>query len=143
MPRSERRVFPARFSALPETAAFARGFCDRHGIEPDDALKLTLIIEELFTNTIEHGYRAESDAPIRITLESQDGAVTLLYEDSAPRYDTLASASAEPSTPGEELDTRSIGGLGVHLIRELTSDARYAYEEGSNRLWLTLKRKRV
>jgi len=140
---SEQADFPARLAALPDTAAFARSFCDRHGIEHDDALKLTLIIEELFTNTIEHGYRAESDASIRVALASQGGAVTLLYEDSAPRYDPLSNASARASTLGEELDTRSIGGLGVHLVRELTSDARYAYEDGSNRLWLTLKRKRA
>jgi serine/threonine-protein kinase RsbW len=136
---SERADFPARLSALPDTAAFARAFCDRLGIGHDDALKLTLIIEELFTNTVEHGYRAESDAPIRIGLALRGGAVTLLYEDSAPRYDPLSSASARPPTLGDEIETRPTGGLGVHLVRELTSNARYAYEDGSNRLWLTLK----
>jgi serine/threonine-protein kinase RsbW len=139
---SEQADFPARFASLPDTAAFARGFCDRHGIGHDDALKLTLIIEELFTNTIEHGYRAESDAPIRIGLASQHGAVALLYEDSAPPYDPLSTVSAQRFALGEELETRPIGGLGVHLVRELTSDARYTYEDGSNRLWLTLKAKR-
>ncbi len=140
---SEQAEFPARLAALPDTAAFARGFCDRHGIGYDDALKLTLIIEELFTNTIEHGYRAESDARIRIALALHDDAVTLLYEDSAPRYDPLSGASAPPSTPADELEARPIGGLGVHLVRELSSDARYAYQDGSNRLWLTLRRKPV
>ena len=102
-----------------------------------------MIIEELFTNTIEHGYHAENDAPIRIALESQDDVVTLLYEDSAPRYDPLSNASVQASALGELLDTPLPGGLGVHLVRELTSDARYAYEDGSNRLWLTLRGKCV
>ena len=139
MPPSDQAVFPARLAALPDTAAFAQAFCDRHGIARDDALRLTLVIEELFTNTIEHGHRGESDAPIRLALSLDDGVVALLYEDSAPRYDPLAQAPAAASL-AEPLGERPIGGLGVHLVRELVASARYAYEEGRNRLWLTLKR---
>jgi anti-sigma regulatory factor (Ser/Thr protein kinase) len=139
---SEQAVFPARFAALPDTAALAHAFCDRCGIDRDDALRLTLIIEELFTNTIEHGHGGECDAAIRIALSFHEGAVTLLYEDSAPRYDPLSQDSVAASTLEEDIDARSIGGLGVRLVRELASEARYAYEEGNNRLWLTLKSER-
>jgi len=138
MTSSEQAVFPARFTALRGTAAFARAFCERNGIDRNDALRLTLVIEELFTNSIEHGHRAECDAPIRVELAMQEGAVTLFYEDSAPRFDPLAEASASP-TPIHPSADGPIGGLGVHLVRELASSARYAYEDGCNRLWLTLK----
>jgi two-component sensor histidine kinase len=37
-------------------------------------LKVTLVLEELVTNTIEHGFGGDSDAPIRIALTSSDPA---------------------------------------------------------------------
>ena len=58
-PAGERRVFEARFGMLPATAAFVAGFCARHGIARNDALRLTLIVEELFTNSMAHGYGGE------------------------------------------------------------------------------------
>jgi serine/threonine-protein kinase RsbW len=139
MPPTDQAVFPARLAALPDTAAFAQGFCDRNGIGRDDALRLTLVIEELFTNTIAHGYGGDSDAPVRVALSLEAGAVALLYEDSAARFDPLARPSAAASL-AEPVSDRPIGGLGVHLVRELVASARYAYEDGHNRLWLTLER---
>ena len=132
----EHAQFPARLGALPDTAAFAQGFCDRNGISHDNALRLTLVIEELFTNTVRHGYRGESDAPIRISLSLAEGRVTLLYEDSAPRYDPLIRLSDTPEGLSSPVEARPVGGLGVYLLGQLVAGARYAYENGSNRLWL-------
>ena len=134
------RVFEARMRALPETAAYIEDFCNRHGIGRSDALRLTLIIEELITNTIEHGYRGESKAPIHITLSAGVDAVALLYEDAAPRYDPLSRFSEPPPNLAASVDSRPIGKLGIHLIRQLTEDARYVHEDGRNRLWLRLRR---
>lgn len=125
---------------LPETAACVEEFCNGHGLSHSDALRLTLIVEELFTNTIEHGYRGESDAPIHITLSAGTDAVELLYEDAAPQYDPLARLSGPPCDLAASVESRPIGKLGVHLIRQLTKDARYVHEDGRNRLWLRLRR---
>jgi serine/threonine-protein kinase RsbW len=135
-PFEERAEFPARLTALRETAVFAQAFCERYGIGRDHALRLTLVIEELFTNTVRHGYGDESDALIRIALATGEGRVSLLYEDSAPRYDPLARLSASPSNLAVPLEARPIGGLGLYMLGQLVAGARYAYEEGSNRLWL-------
>jgi serine/threonine-protein kinase RsbW len=137
MPTTEQAVFPARLAALRDTAAFAQRFCERNGLRRDDALRLRLVIEELFTNTVQHGYGVESDAPIRIALSLRDGGLSLLYEDSARAYDPLARPT-EPIAASEPADARPIGGLGLALVRGF-AEARYAYENGTNRLWLTLK----
>ena len=135
-PFEERAEFPARLAALRETAAFAQAFCDRYGIGRDRALRLTFVIEELFTNTVRHGYGDESDALIRIALAIGDGRVSLFYEDSAPRYDPLARLSAPPANLAAPPEARTVGGLGLYMLGQLIAGARYAYEEGSNRLWL-------
>jgi len=133
-------MFQARLSALPDTAAFARAFCADNGLGRDTARRLILVIEELFTNTIKHGYRDETDKPIRISLALADGGIDVLYEDWASRYNPLSRFSTAPSDLDAELEARREGGLGVYLIGQLVASARYAYEAKANRLWLTLKR---
>jgi len=139
MTSSEHRVFRAQLSVLPETAAFVASFCDRHAIGRNDILRLTLIVEELFTNTVEHGYGGECDAPIHIALSADSGGVSLLFEDAAPPYDPLDPLSGLEANLAAALDSRPIGKLGLHLIRQLTKSARYVHEDGRNRLWLTLR----
>ncbi len=130
--------FAARLAVLPDTAAFAEGFCDRHGVDRHDALRLTLVIEELFSNTVRHGYGDDSDAPIRIALSVEGGRVALRYEDRAPPFDPRTQWSAPPTHIDDTVESRPVGGLGVHLLGELVADAHYVYEDGSNRLWLTI-----
>ena len=135
----EQREFPARFASLSETAAFAESFCARQGVDPGLALKLTLVLEELVTNTIEHGFGVESDAPIRVALTAlHPRSVSIAFEDTAPTFDPLAHDARQAPTVGDGFDTRPIGGLGIHLIGQLASAKRYAHEGGRNRLWLTL-----
>jgi serine/threonine-protein kinase RsbW len=139
MSAAEHRIFEARLAMLAETAAFVESFCRRHGLAHADALRLTLIVEELFTNTVMHGHGADCEAPIRISLSADAGQVWLIYEDTAPRYDPLAGFSAPPSALDADVEARPIGGLGVFLVGQLVHDARYAYEEGRNRLWLKVR----
>lgn len=134
----EQKQFPARLAMLHDTAVFARAFCDRHGIVHDDAMRLTMIIEELFTNSVQHGYRGESDAPIRIALSVEIGGIGVLYEDSAPRYDPLAGLVSTAASVAHPIASRPIGGLGVYLVTQLVERSSYAYEEGCNRLRLTM-----
>jgi serine/threonine-protein kinase RsbW len=124
---------------LPETAAFVERFCAVHGIGHADALRLTVIVEELFTNTVEHGYGGESGAPIRIALSVAVDELALFYEDAAPRYDPLGRLSGAQSDLDAAIESRPIGGLGIELVRQLTESARYVHEDGWNRLWLRLR----
>ena len=137
----EQRDFPARFASLTETAAFVEAFCGRHGIDTGLALKLTLVLEELFTNTITHGFGAECDAPVRIALSaSHPRSVSIVFEDSAPAFDPLSGEARETAVLDGGFDERPVGGLGIHLVEQLATDKRYAREDGRNRLWLTLDR---
>ena len=105
-------------------------------------MRLTLIVEELFTNSVAHGYGRESDAPIEVTLAADAGEVTLGYDDAAPPFDPLSRPSVAPADLEAPLASRAVGGLGLHLVRQLVASARYAREGGRNRLWLTVRCRR-
>jgi serine/threonine-protein kinase RsbW len=139
-PSREVQEFPARFAAVADTAAFALTFCERHGIGRQAAARVRLVIEELFTNSIQHGYGGECDTPIRIALAMIDGYLTVQYEDSAPPFDLLARLSTLPPDLVTTLDARPTDGLGVYLVGKLAYGARYEYEDERNKLWLVMPR---
>ena len=53
---SNHRVFPARMRMLHDALAFVAAFAEARNLSERDLLRLQLVIEELFTNTIMHGY---------------------------------------------------------------------------------------
>lgn len=134
------RILLARLSALGDLVAFAREFCERHAVDRSTALRLRLVLEELFTNTVRHGHRGDSDAPVRIALAVIDDYVTIEYEDSAPPYDPLARMTALPSDQVTAMDGPPTEALGTYLVGKSLYGARYAYEDGHNRLWLVMPR---
>ena len=136
-PNRERREFPARLSALPETAAFVQQFCARHRIARPVALRLTLAIEELFTNAVTHGHGGDSDAAIVIGLAAAANSVRLGYADAAPRFDPRPWLRTPPASLSAAAAARQAGGLGLHLVGRLASRVRYAYQ-GGNRIALAI-----
>lgn len=124
---------------LDETRRFVAEFGTRHGLADDDVLRLQLIVEELFTNTVTHGYGGECDAPIALALAADAGRVMLRYEDAAHRYDPLATLAGSRATLAAAVEERPLGRLGVPLVAGLVDDVRYAFEGGRNRLRLVLR----
>jgi serine/threonine-protein kinase RsbW len=129
-------MFPSRLEALRGARDFLESFCREAAVERQPCLKLNLVIEELFLNTVKHGHRGGSDAPVWITLSAQGGKVRVAYEDRAPPFNPFAPSTREML---EALaDTRREGGLGVLLAHGLTTETDYAYLFGRNRIRLAL-----
>jgi serine/threonine-protein kinase RsbW len=124
-------MFPARLEHLRNITAFLERFCSEHAIERTRCLRLNLVLEELFVNSIEHGHRGDSEAPIWVTLDARPGAVHITYEDTAPPFNPFARLSTHA-------ELQKVGGLGVLLTRELAAGRDYAYLFGRNRIRMTL-----
>ena len=127
-----------RFAARMAELRSLRGFLERYftvaGLAHDDCLRVNLVLEELFTNTVRHGYLGECDAPIWVTLRRAPGGLEVTYEDSAPPFNPYVGLPE--FAPEATLRTRRIGGLGVLLTRKLASSRDYAYLYGRNRIRL-------
>jgi anti-sigma regulatory factor (Ser/Thr protein kinase) len=129
-------MFPARLEALKGARAFLESFCAQAGVERQPCLRLNLVVEELFLNTVKHGHRGGSDSPIWITLSSEAGAIRMIYEDHAPPFNPFAATTREML---EALaHARREGGLGVLLAHALVAQSEYAYVFGRNRIRLAL-----
>ncbi len=118
-------------SALPEILGCVRQACRDAGFIPAAALRAELVIEELFTNTVRHGYQAECDHPVWLHALPAPGALCLTYQDAAAAFDPLAlDLNTEAAAP------QCVGGQGIRLIRSLASSV--AYRRADDRNILTL-----
>ena len=115
-------------------AAFIADTCAAAGIEAN--LRLTLLVEELFTNTIVHGHRRDSDEPVDIELEIRPGRIALTYEDTAPAHDPFAGVEIPDETAAVE--EWPVGGLGVLLVAAMAKEVDYCRTGGRNRIRLVV-----
>ena len=128
------RTFRGCLPGFAEVRAFAESFGMAAGTDRETMLRVVLVLEELFTNTVTHGYPGEAEGPVWVALSSQHGAIAVTYEDAAPAFDPIGHA-AEPATGPEE---RAAGGLGLALVRGLCASASYARIGDRNRVTLTV-----
>jgi len=136
-PSRHTRMFPARLRALPEVTAFTAEACADAGLGGDACLRLTLLLEELFTNTVVHGHAGGSDDLVAIAFDVGPGRITLTYEDTAPAHDPfVAMATPDEATTVED---RLVGGLGVLLVASMATDVEYRRVEEKNRIALTIR----
>ena len=91
--------------------------------DPIFQMQLTLVVEELVVNAINYGGRLAGQGWAEVRVESADGGFCITIEDNGLAFDPFSAA--EPDTE-LDLDSRGIGGLGVHFVREMTES--YCYE---------------
>ncbi len=105
---------------------------------PDDIHRCTLILEELFTNSVKYGTSGGPDNHVYLRIEpAADRSIALTYEDRAPEHNPFARISIEHTNPN--LDHRRIGGLGVPLIVQFTEQARHTALPVGNRITLVFR----
>jgi serine/threonine-protein kinase RsbW len=130
------RVFPARRDVLPQIDAFLGEVCASAGLARETCLRLTLLVEELFTNTVMHGHGADSEAPVRLECEVTPGRIALLYEDTGPEHDPFARIVAPDDQA--EVEDRPVGGLGVLLVSAMAQQVEYQRVGDRNRISLVI-----
>jgi anti-sigma regulatory factor (Ser/Thr protein kinase) len=99
-------------------------------------LRLTLLVEELFTNTVVHGHGTDCEAPVDLGFAIKPGSIALTYEDTARPYDPFARVRVPDDSLGVE--ERPVGGLGVALVAAIAERVEYTRAEGKNRISLVI-----
>jgi anti-sigma regulatory factor (Ser/Thr protein kinase) len=107
---------------------------EEQSLPPQVIYAANLCVEELLVNSIKHGYGGVAAPDIEVDVQVTPEALVIEVSDSAPPFDPT-SDSAEPDVDAE-LDERSIGGLGVHLVKKRTDEMTYRRDGDRNRIRL-------
>ena len=111
-------------------------FGRRHGLAPKVVHDLNLALEEILTNIISYGYTDNREHEIKVRLSVQPGEVKAEVEDDGQPFNPLEAPEADIA---QSLEERTIGGLGIHLVRKLMDGLEYK-RQGDRNL-LTIRKK--
>jgi len=97
--------------------------------------EMNLALDELFTNIISYGFQDQSEHFIRVNISADQDVVTVVLEDDGMAFNPVDRIPPEiPCT----LDECKVGGLGIHLVKNLMDEVTYERRAGMN--VLTLKK---
>ena len=115
---------------------FVEKFGRDQGLEDSAILRLNLVLEELFTNTMRHGHDRAEGQHVEISLAIEGHELQVHYCDDGKPFNPLSDAPKPDLT--KTADDRPIGGLGVHLVRTLASASTYKRIGDRNELTITM-----
>jgi len=123
---------------IPRLLDWIEACCSECGVTGDTLFKLSLALEEAVANVINHAF-AGVPPPHCITVELaiESDRVTAEIVDNGRPFDPSAAPAPDKTSP---LETRDVGGLGIHLIREMTERVEYRRVGDENRLRLEKRR---
>lgn len=100
------------------------------------SMPMTLILEELYTNTITHGASDGRDVFIEVNLSIDKDELIMIYEDNGIPFNVLELPDPDLTAL---IENREVGGLGVHYVKTLTDSVEYEYVEKHNVLKMKKK----
>ncbi len=113
--------------------AAVRDFALAAGLAPEGASALALAVDEAVSNIISHAGLAGAEEAIHIDAAADEAGVAVVVADRGAAFNPLAQTVAAPQGGPEE---RPVGGLGIHLMRNLVDRLDYRREGEWNRLTL-------
>lgn len=123
-------------SGLQRAIEEFRTFAAAQRLTPKAVSDFCIVLDELLSNVVKYGFAARGGTiSLSLSLEGDDLNATIV--DDAPRFNVI-----EAPTPQTELVAadRPIGGLGIHIVRQMSDEIRYEWSGGANRVFI---RKRV
>lgn len=117
----------AEWSELETLMNQAESYLEQNGIVDNRVFKVRLALEELLTNTIKYGCAHAVDPsakPCEINVKlCLDDPILLIIEDNTGPFDPNQDAPA-PNLE-EDIEERTIGGLGLHMLKEMGMHIKY------------------
>ncbi len=93
-------------------------------------IQIDVAIDELFGNIARYAYNPETGkATVRIEVDQAPLSVVITFIDHGKPFDPLSAATPDITLSAEE---RSIGGLGIFLVKKSMDLVEYEFENGHN-----------
>ena len=99
-------------------------------------MQIDIAIDELMSNIANYAYRPEvGDVTVQVAVREDPLSVVITFIDGGRPFDPLSSEDPDITLSVEE---RSLGGLGIFMVKKTMDEVSYEYREGQN--ILTIKK---
>jgi serine/threonine-protein kinase RsbW len=102
-------------------AAFAE-FAEAHALPASIRRSTSVVLDELLNNTISHGFTGRQGGELTVEVAMGPDRLSVTLSDDGAPFDPFAVAAPDTALPVEE---RRVGGLGIHLVRNMMDEVRY------------------
>ena len=109
-------------------AAFDK-FAEEHALPVDVRRSVNVALDELLANALSHGQQGRDPCSVTVEAELDQERVTVVVTDNGTPFDPFGRDAPDTALPVEE---RPIGGLGIHLVRELMDEVSYQRRDDQN-----------
>lgn len=112
-------------------------FAETHGVPADIRRSMTVVLDELLANTVTHGLSAgggRDGGSVTVEAGLQGDQLVITLTDDGTPFDPFGRAAPDTTLSVED---RPIGGLGIHLVRQLVDEVSYHRRDDRNVVVLT------
>lgn len=125
----------ARFAEAGKLYLWVEKLAAAHAIPAKIAFAMYLCLEELVSNTIQHGHGGDSPRPVQVSFSQPSaGGYMLVLENTAAPFNPLTAPPLPPLNASDEI---RLGGQGLRLLREFSSSLTHEALPSGNRYVLT------
>ena len=111
-------------------------WCHTQVLPEEVEFQIDLVLDELVSNVIRHGLKDNKEHFIAVNMWCDGHDLVLEVEDDGVPFNPLDNPTPDINKPIEE---RRIGGLGIHLVRQIMDTL--AYERRGEKNYLFMKKK--
>lgn len=129
-------TLPNDINTIPQLCEFIEGICEELNLEMSTTMSLNLALEEAVVNVMEYAYPIGVQGDVTIEAIANEKCLVFIISDSGIPFDPTQKEEVDTTLSAEE---RSIGGLGIHLVREIMDFIDYKYRDSKNILTLSKK----
>lgn len=119
---------PAKWDSVESLTVFTDDIESCMPLTDDQGYLLRLVVEEIATNIIKYGYSQDESGVIQLTCSCIDGILRVAIRDHGYPFDPRDQD--DPDMYGD-VNTRTIGGLGLFLVREFADHLSYHHDANS------------
>lgn len=118
---------------LPDVISFVETTCKQARLSEKSLIPIAIVIEEIFTNIVRHAYDEGIVGTIEVSCRIHPGArkIEIVFMDDGKAYNPLEQKDPDITLPVEK---RTVGGLGILIVKKWVDDIRYTYKQGRNHL---------
>lgn len=127
---------PVDLKEIERLNRIVRQFGDLHEVPSRALYAVNLALDEIVTNIVLHGFEDADGQEFEVRLTASPGTVTGEIEDGGAAFNPLDAPAPDLNAP---LDERALGGLGIHLVKNLMDKVDYR-RDGEKNVLTILKR---
>ncbi len=126
------KKFKRDLNSLDEIFKFINEFSAKSDVDESVVFTINLVVEELFTNMVKYTYENSNEILLQLKKDADDLIIHLTDFDVDP-FDITKTVEVDTK---QSLEERGVGGLGIHLVKQMIDKIEYEYKDRQSKIIL-------